>query len=150
MKIITQANETELDRIEGPAFLKRLQEHNSIAKFKVESPITSRVDVKIRKGYRLFWFIVWLIFFMPFMILVYFFCGIEKTTVFIPGRSLLELSNGDRMIIEGSEDYYLAFTKEEESKEARRSFLLQGEAKDGSSTVAFLSKTQAHDPWSAK
>lgn len=150
MKIITQANEVEMDRKEGPAFLKRLQDNNSIAKFKIERPITTRVDVHVNKWSRLFWFLFWLCFFFPMMIVIYFFCGIEKTTVFIPGRSLVELTNGDRMIIEGNEDYYLAFTKEEEAKEARRDFLSQGTSPGDDSVTAFLSKTEAKDPWGPK
>ncbi|MGM8868813.1 hypothetical protein [Enterobacter hormaechei] len=112
MKVQNQSGVTEYQAKEGQELLSFLLSQGKVAKIETARAITKEVVVTTSKASRLFWFLFWLCFFPPMMILIYFFCGHRTSTVFHDGQFNVTLKDGSRFIIFSNKQYVLNWIKE--------------------------------------
>lgn len=114
MKVQTNYNTVEYDRSSGPEFLANILPAVAIAV--TVKKVTPFVNVSVSKTWRVFWIVFWLLVFWPFAIIAFCLAGINKSLDFTEGEFHITLTNGNRMILTGNEDYLVAFINEANSK----------------------------------
>lgn len=111
MQIQSAAGVTTYSHKEGETVLNFMLQKQSVQSVECVKPIMKTEQVYTSKGTRIFWFIFWLCFFWPMMILIYFFCGHRTETVFTPGQWNVTMKDGSRFILTGNEQAILNFVK---------------------------------------
>ncbi len=114
MIVKTAYNTVNYTRKDGAAWLGSiLTEVKSIETVKHVEAVEV---VRVSKAWRIFWIIFWILVFWPVAIIAYCVAGINKELTWTNGVYNVTLKYGNKFVLEGNEDFVVAFANEAATK----------------------------------